>query len=898
MDIGNKVRLTVAGAALVIFAACGGGGSGGGAQAKHVLTVATAGTGSGSVTSGPAGIDCGSSCAASFDDGTSVTLTATAANGSVFSGWSGACAGNAAQVAVTVDAAKTCTASFAAMRALGVSPTGAGSGTITGNPAGIACGNTCSASHVDGTSVVLTAAPAAGSAFVQWGGDCIGTTTTATVPLTASRACSAQFEPVHTLSVAKTGTGNGVVTSVPAAISCGDTCSTQAVAGTTITLTAASAAGSNFVAWSGDCSGTEATVNVNLAGARTCTARFDVQPSGAQQFALTVSKLGTGIGGITSSPAGIDCGAACTASFNAGTVVSMTAAAGAGSGFVGWGGDCGGTGATASVTLAAVRACTATFGSLPPPPTLLIGYALKRFDFSWAATADTTHYRLFEQASAGAAFTQVGGDLAATSASKDISVHRIDWPAIAYKLQACNTAGCSDSALVSANAGMLPTIGYVKASNTGISDTFGLGMALSADGNTLAVGAPEEDSNASSINGDQNNNSSARAGAVYVYARVNGTWSQQAYVKGSTTSAGDSFGWSIALSADGSTMAVGAVDDDPSNPSLIVSAGSVYVFTRDGAAWSEQAALHGSASSANLGWSVALSADGNTLAAGARGRQYVQVYTRTVSIWSQQATLTASNADSSDLFGSAVSLSADGSTLAVGAPNEASNATGINGDQTNNTLPGSGAVYLYTRNSATWSQQAYVKASNTGFGEQFGTAVSLSGDGTLLAVGAPNENSNATGIGGDQLNNTFSGNGAVYLFARSGVTWAQSAYVKASNRSNQFGGSVVISADGIAFVVGAIAEASSSVGINGSQAAGGGGGAAYFFVRDGVSWRQQAFVKAPNRGVSDNFGRVVALSADGATLAVSAEREDSAATGINGDRSSDAAGFSGAAYLY
>jgi hypothetical protein len=887
MDIANKLRLAIAGASVAILAACGGGGGApGGAATRHVLTVATAGTGSGAVTSSPAGINCGASCAGSFDDGTSVTLTAIAANGSVFGSWSGACTGSAAQVVVTVDAAKTCTASFAALRSLGVSLTGAGSGTVTGNPAGIACGNTCSASHVDGTSVVLTAAPAGGSAFVQWGGDCAGTAATATVVLTAPHACTAQFEPLYTLSVTKTGTGNGVVTSALAAIDCGNTCSAQAVAGTTITLTAAPAAGSNFVAWAGDCGGNATTVDVTLTGARTCTARFDVVPPGTQQFVLTVSKLGAGTGNVSSLPTGIDCGVACTASFNTGTVVSMTATAAAGSGFVGWGGDCNGTGATASVTLTAVRACTATFAGLPAAPTLQLAYALKRFDFSWVAVNDATHYRLFEQAGAGAAFTQVGGDLTATSASKDISVHRIDWLAIAYKLQACNSVGCTDSAVVSASAGMLPTIGYVKASNTGVSDLFGYAIALSADGNTLAVGAYDEDSNASGINGDQGNNSANRAGAVYVFARVSGTWTQQAYIKGSTTSAGDSFGWSVALSADGTTLAVGAVDDDPAGG--FPSGGSVYVFTRTGAAWSEQAALPATAAvGARLGWSVALSANGDTLAAGAPNGgagSYVNLYTRTVSTWSKQATLTASNAGATDLFGSAVTLAADGNTLAVGAPNEASNATGINGDQTNNLSPGAGAVYLFTRGAGIWSQQVYMKASNTGFGDQFGSAVSLSSDGTLLAVGAPNENSNATGIGGDQTNNTASGSGACYLFAHSGSTWSQSDYVKASLRSGRFGDAVAFSADGNSFVVGATVDASA--------------GAAFVFVRSNGSWRQQAYLKPPNVSPSDRFGSGVAISADGATIAVAADSEDGAATGIGGDWNSEGAGNSGAVYLY
>lgn len=371
MDIGNKLRQAIAGATFAaLLAACGGGGSGGGVPVKHVLTAATAGTGTGAVSSAPAGINCGASCTASFDDGTSVTLTAAPANGSVFSGWSGACAGSAAQVAVTVDAAKTCTANFAAMRALGVSLTGAGSGTVTGNPAGIACGTTCSASHVDGTSVVLTAAPAVGSAFVQWGGDCAGTVATATVVLTAPRACTAQFEPVHTLTVTKAGSGGGTVSGNVGGINCGTTCSADLLVGTGVTLTAAAVNSSVFAGWSGACSGAAAAATVVMSTSLTCTATFNAV-AGSVNHMLTVTRNGTGSGTVITAPAGINCGTGCSASFADGTAVTLTASATTGSTFSGWAGDCGGTAAASTITMSAARACTATFvagtiGSISP----------------------------------------------------------------------------------------------------------------------------------------------------------------------------------------------------------------------------------------------------------------------------------------------------------------------------------------------------------------------------------------------------------------------------------------------------------------------------------------------------------------------------------------------------
>jgi hypothetical protein len=265
---------------------------------------------------------------------------------------------------------------------------------------------------------------------------------------------------------------------------------------------------------------------------------------------------------------------------------------------------------------------------------------------------------------------------------------------------------------------------YVKASNTDGCDLFGHSVSLSADGSRLAVGATRDDSNATGVGGNQADNGAAGSGAVYVFVRSGGAWTQEAYVKASNTGAGDQFGYSVSLSADGSRLAVGAyyeasnatgVGGDQANSSASFS-GAVYVFVRSGGAWTQEA--------------------------------YVK----------------ASNTGAHDWFGLSVSLSADGSTLAVGAHLEDSNATGVGGDQANNSASSSGAVYVFVRSGGAWTQEAYVKASNTGASDQFGYSVSLSADGSTLAVAALGEDSNATGVGGDQANNSADGSGAVYVF--------------------------------------------------------------------------------------------------------------------------------------
>ncbi len=159
--------------------------------ATFTLTAATAGAGSGTITSSPAGIDCGSDCTQSYNDGTSVTLTASPAAGSAFTGWSGACSGSGT-CTVTMSEARSVTATFVPTFTLTAATAGAGSGTITSSPAGIDCGSDCTQSYNDGTSVTLTASPAAGSRFSGWSGACSGSGT-CTVTMSEARLVIASF---------------------------------------------------------------------------------------------------------------------------------------------------------------------------------------------------------------------------------------------------------------------------------------------------------------------------------------------------------------------------------------------------------------------------------------------------------------------------------------------------------------------------------------------------------------------------------------------------------------------------------------------------------------------------------------------------------------------------------
>ena len=242
---------------------------------NFVLTVSEAGTGKGTVTSSPVGINCPGTCSTNFKSGTVVTLTQAVGSGSTFAGWSGACTGTGT-CNVTMSAAKSVTATFntsVTTFPLTVSEAGTSTGTVTSSPTGINCPGTCSANFKSGTVVTLTASAAAGSTFAGWSGACTGTGT-CSVTMSAAKSVTATFNAVvFKLSVTKAGTGTGTVTSSPTGISCGTTCSANFKSGTVVTLTASAAAGSTFTGWSGACTGTGAC-SVTMSAAKSVTVTF------------------------------------------------------------------------------------------------------------------------------------------------------------------------------------------------------------------------------------------------------------------------------------------------------------------------------------------------------------------------------------------------------------------------------------------------------------------------------------------------------------------------------------------------------------------------------------------------------------------------------------------------
>jgi hypothetical protein len=217
----------------------------------------------------------------------------------------------------------------------------------------------------------------------------------------------------------------------------------------------------------------------------------------------------------------------------------------------------------------------------------------KSLDFNWTAGSNVDHYRILVNPDGVSGFsvdpyaTNISGT--STSYSLVIPVHKTNWLAAQYIVEACDAAESNCVASPNQTLALIDSVVatiYVKASNTGAYDFFGTSVSLSGDGNTLAVGANQESSAATGINGNQADNTAAYSGAVYVFSRTGSTWAQQAYIKASNTGANDSFGTSVSLSGDGNTLAVGAnlessaatgINGNQADNTTILS-GAVYLY--------------------------------------------------------------------------------------------------------------------------------------------------------------------------------------------------------------------------------------------------------------------------------------------------------------------------------
>ena len=314
---------------------------------------------------------------------------------------------------------------------------------------------------------------------------------------------------------------------------------------------------------------------------------------------------------------------------------------------------------------------------------------------------------------------------------------------------------------------------------------------------------------------------------------------EEGKVQASDKAASDQFGYAVAI--DGDTAVVGAryEDEDASGGNNKNNAGAAYIFTRTNSVWSQQAKLVASDRAANDHFGSSVAVDGDTVVVGAwyedhnadgeksssaAGAAYV--FTRSGSSWSQQQKLVALDRSSYDEFGFTVAIDRD--TIVVGAPKQdgrGSSYSACSSSSTRNYCYG--AVYVFTRYGNSWTQQEKLIASDRYYTDQFGYSVAIDGD--TVVAGAWYEDHDADG------ENSKSSAGSAYIFTRSGSSWSQQQKIVASDRDggDRFGHSVGV--EGNTVIVGAYAEDEDADGNNSKSAA----GSAYIFTRSGSSWSQE-----------------------------------------------------------
>lgn len=311
----------------------------------------------------------------------------------------------------------------------------------------------------------------------------------------------------------------------------------------------------------------------------------------------------------------------------------------------------------------------------------------------------------------------------------------------------------------------------------GVGDRFGQSVALSADGTTAIVGAPNDDV-PTTTGGDR-----VDQGSAVVFTRSGSTWVRQQLLVESAGWGGDFFGVSVALSADGNTAIVGAYRDDVD---ARLDQGSAVVFTRSGDLWTQQGRLVDPAGALAdyFGAAVALSGDGNTAVVGAymddiSGRVNqgsATVFTRSAGTWTRQQKLVDAAGAVRDYLAFSVALSADGTTVILGA---LADDVGAHLDQ--------GSAVVFVHSGASWTLQAQLTDSAGSANAEFGRSVAVSSHGNVAIVGG------------------YSHSGTAVLFARSAATWRQTQTLicPPGGPNDHFGSSVGLSVDGHTAIVGA-----------------------------------------------------------------------------------------------
>jgi len=547
----------------------------------------------------------------------------------------------------------------------------------------------------------------------------------------------------------------------------------------------------------------------------------------------------------------------------------------------------------------------------------------KVFSFVWTDAEGATSYRLLENPDGMSGFTQVGDDVdpgveyASMSYDGVSLTDRVD---AQYMIESCNDVGCSQSDIIYVADSITESVGYLKSTNTSEDYEFGYVVKLSGDGNTLAIGQPSDKSTSTGVYADPEDASGLWQGSVQVFTKVDGKWEFDAYIRPDSSVNFTYFGSALDLSEDGTELFAGFSNDDSgvagnSLDTSLSSSGSVYVFTKTSGVWAKTDYLQAGTikNNARFGQSLDLSKDGQYLAVGApndssgsnvingnesdtsaAGAGSVTVFVRNPdNTWSQHAYIKASDAAADDYFGTPVQISDDGSVLAVGA---------YRADGVGNSAERAGVGYIYKRSGVTWTEDAMVEASNAKAQFYFSVNIDLSGDGTTFVASSRGQSS-VGGINNDQLDDSASESGAVYVFKDSGTSWDQEAFIKADRPfiGGNFGRTaLILNETGDKLYVGENGNRASSKGIDGDSFSEGKirSGAFYIFEKTAGSWSKAHFIKSPNPESYDEFGYSGDVSSDGSILAIGAYNENGNGKLLEGNPANNDTPGSGAVFIY
>lgn len=591
----------------------------------------------------------------------------------------------------------------------------------------------------------------------------------------------------------------------------------------------------------------------------------------------------------------------------------------------------------------------------PNAVTTETSFTTKSMEISWTRAGGASYYQVSHNPDGDSGFTVIAENIDGTSIDIPLPVHLTNWENGSYIVEACNAAGCTPSADIFILNNVLETIGYIKPSELLDDAAFGFSLAISDDNSTLAVGAPKYSPQT------EDGKTVRSVGKVYVYENINGSWGLSSTIDNPAPYGGrdDLFGYSLALSSDGQSILVSAPAENGGGRTVNaenrgieeLNTGAAYLYSRSGQIWQEEAYFKASNADREdyFGIRVDMTPDARKIVISspyeasasdhATGDQddnsiplagAVYVFEDLDEGWTQTHYIKPSTGShderfcfeprpgnstcyekSPSRFGYGLSISHSGDVLAIGAPGDSSATSGINDAENDYRAKSSGAVHILRLNNDIWTHTDYIKAINPDIDDEFGFSLALSGDGSTLAIGSPHEDSsyqNVTvqssldSLSFDSTDETEQDSGAVYVLALDNNEWQFQAFIKAPrpDEDDFFGWHLNLSANGETLAVGMPRDDSEAKGVNVNwdNSSAPASGAVNVYGANSGEWSMINYVKASNTDANDTFGRTLALSSDGSTLAVAATGEDSRATTIQGDQSDDTGNNTGAVYLY